>query len=212
MKSSSISQDIAHILLSHHAVFLNPENPFTWTSGLKSPIYCDNRLLISSVEAREIIVKTFIQLIHSMSSVSSIDVIAGCATAGIPWSSWISWELKKPMVYVRSSLKEHGRKKSVEGATQKGQKVILIEDLVSTGKSSIEAVQELRKENVIVENVICLFTYNFPETIQRFNEHHLSLTSLTTFEDLINYAHQEKRIHEQQFKELLSWKNQVKIF
>lgn len=134
----STAEEIANILLKEKAVFLRPEDPFTWTSGIKSPVYCDNRLLISSVPSRETIIEAFVEYVKPL----KVDIIAGTATAGIPWAAWIAHALQLPLVYIRSSSKDHGRQNAIEGSTKAGQKAVLIEDLISTGKSSVAAAKE----------------------------------------------------------------------
>ena len=163
------AQTVANILLSEKAVFLRPEEPFTWTSGIKSPVYCDNRLLISTVNSRKTIIKAFAEL----ASQYQVDLIAGTATAGIPWAAWIANELNLPMVYVRSSSKEHGRQNAIEGAVKPGQKSVLIEDLISTGKSSIAAAEKLREAGVEVKSIPGIFTYNFLEAQEIFKRNNL---------------------------------------
>ena len=133
----STAETVAKILLDEKAVFLRPEDPFTWTSGIKSPVYCDNRLLISTVESRSVIVKAFADAIRPL----NVSCIAGTATAGIPWAAWIAMELKLPLIYVRSSVKDHGRQNVIEGSAAPGSTTVLIEDLISTGKSSIAAAR-----------------------------------------------------------------------
>ena len=140
------AQQVANILLKEKAVFLRPHEPFTWTSGIKSPVYCDNRLLISTVDSRDYIIKAFADAVKEL----NVDVVAGTATAGIPWAAWIAQELKLPLIYVRSSSKDHGRQNAIEGSTKPGQKTVLIEDLISTGKSSIAAGEKLREAGLLL--------------------------------------------------------------
>lgn len=202
---NSIEQNIAHMLLEEKAVFLRPDEPFTWTSGIKSPIYCDNRLLISKVEARDFIVKAFLELIRPLKP----DVIAGTATAGIPWGAWIAYELKLPFVYVRSGDKGHGRKNSIEGEIQKGQKAVLIEDLISTGKSSIEAARKLMDQEVDVVRVLSIFTYNFKDADTAFKEAGLEYSSLSNFEILAKVAYDNETLNDVALKQVLDWRQSV---
>ena len=118
----NISSEVAKILLKEKAVFLRPDDPFTWTSGIKSPVYCDNRLLISTVTSREFIIQAFCEKVRKM----NVNLIAGTATAGIPWAAWIAHELKLPLVYIRSSSKDHGRQNAIEGSVTAGQKSVLM--------------------------------------------------------------------------------------
>lgn len=201
----SIEQNIAAILLKQKAVFLSPEAPFTWTSGIKSPIYCDNRLLISNVEAREFIIRAFTELIRPHTP----DLIAGTATAGIPWGAWVAHELKLPFCYVRSDAKAHGRKNAIEGGITKGQKVILIEDLISTGKSAIGAALKLREEELEVIKVMSIFSYQFEEAEKAFAQNNLSYTSLSNFEILTKVAYDNETLNEATFKQVLDWRQSV---
>jgi orotate phosphoribosyltransferase len=201
----NIPKSIAKILLQEKAVFLRPQDPFTWTSGIKSPVYCDNRLLISTVEARSQIVRAFCDEIRKL----NVDVVAGTATAGIPWAAWIAMELKLPMVYVRSSSKEHGRKNAIEGSLKEKARVILIEDLISTGKSSIAAARHLQEAGAEVEVVFSLFTYGFNEASEVFKAAGLRAQSLTTFEVLASVAYDEKMVNEEDLKHVLEWRKSV---
>lgn len=199
------SETVAKILLKEKAVFLRPEDPFTWTSGIKSPVYCDNRLLISTVESRDIIIKAFTDAIRKL----NVDIIAGTATAGIPWAAWIAFELKLPLVYVRSSSKDHGRQNAIEGATHPGQKTVLIEDLISTGKSSIAAARKLQEAGVEVKSIMSIFTYDFEQAKDIFKNNDLNYSSLSTFEVLAKVAYHEKMLDEKALKTVLEWRKSV---
>lgn len=201
----TIAHSVAGILLKEKAVFLRPEEPFTWTSGIKSPVYCDNRLLISTVESRETIIKAFAEKVRSL----QVDVVAGTATAGIPWAAWIAYELKLPLVYVRSSSKDHGRQNAIEGAVKAGQKTVLIEDLISTGKSSIAAAQKLKEAGVIVKSLMSIFTYDFPQAKDIFQRENLPTESLSTFEILAKVAYDQKMLNEQALNQVLEWRKSV---
>lgn len=203
----STAAQVAKILLKEKAVFLRPEEPFTWTSGIKSPVYCDNRLLISTVESREYIIKAFVEAIRPM----NVNVIAGTATAGIPWAAWIAHEMKLPLVYVRSSSKDHGRQNAIEGATQPGQKTVLIEDLISTGKSSIAAADKLKEAGVQVTSVMSIFTYNFSQAIDVFKNAGYTTSSLTNFEILAKVAYDDKMLNEAALNQVLDWRKNVKF-
>lgn len=201
----SIQNIIAKTLLQEKAVFLRPHEPFTWTSGIKSPVYCDNRLLISTIEARSQIVSAFCEEIRKM----NVDVIAGTATAGIPWAAWIAMELKLPMVYIRSTSKDHGRKNAIEGALRANARVVLIEDLISTGKSSIAAAKHLQDAGAQVETVFSLFTYGFQEAANVFRTAGLTSRSLTDFDVLASVAYDEKMVNEADLKHVLEWRKSV---
>ncbi len=200
-----IDQQVARTLLKEQAVFLRPHEPFTWTSGIKSPVYCDNRLLISTVESRDMIVKAFAQKVKAQ----NVDVVAGTATAGIPWAAWIAMELKLPLIYVRSSNKEHGRQNAIEGKAQAGQKTILIEDLISTGKSSIAAAQKLKEADLKVDTVLSIFTYDFKEAQTVFQNAGLKAESLTTFDVLAQVAYDDKMLDAATLTQVLSWRKSV---
>jgi orotate phosphoribosyltransferase len=200
-------EEIAKILLSEKAVFLRPEEPFTWTSGIKSPVYCDNRLLISTVISREMIIKSFVDFIKPL----NIDLVAGTATAGIPWAAWIAHALKLPLVYIRSSSKDHGRQNAIEGAVKEGQKAVLIEDLVSTGKSSIAAAKKLQEAEVEISRIVSIFSYQFADTDKIFKENNLHIHSLTNFEILAKVAYDNRMLNSEALKQVLEWKESVKF-
>ena len=177
---------IAESLLKINAVSLSLNPPFTWVSGIKSPIYCDNRLFISYVEERRKVVDAFIEKIKS--SGLDFNVIAGTATSAIPFAAWISEKLSLPMVYVRAEKKQHGRGKSVEGKLNNGDKVIVIEDLISTGKSSVQVVKNLREEGAEVVGVFSIFSYQFKKAEDNFNSVGLKYVSLENIESLLKHA------------------------
>lgn len=201
------AENIAKILLKEKAVFLRPSDPFTWTSGIKSPVYCDNRLLISSVESREFIIKAFVEAIKPM----NVNLIAGTATAGIPWAAWIAHEMKLPLVYVRSSSKDHGRQNAIEGSVSPGQKTVLIEDLISTGKSSIAAGEKLKEAGVEVASIMSIFTYNFAQAQEVFRTAGFATSSLSNFEILAKVAYDEKMLDQAALNQVLEWRKNVKF-
>lgn len=205
-----MSQDallVAEALLDKKAVFLRPEDPFTWTSGIKSPIYCDNRMLISQVESRRFITKAFVRMVHAKGL--SPQVIAGTATAGIPWAAWIAEEMSLPMVYVRSSAKSHGRQNLIEGQLAPGSNVLLVEDLISTGKSSLQAVEALRQAEAKVLAVIGLFHYNFSQAHEVFTRHQVTCHPLCTLDDMLKWATDNGKLQPAQAKDILSWRQSV---
>lgn len=199
------AQAIAQILLKEKAVFLRPEQPFTWTSGIVSPVYCDNRLLISTVSPRDSIVSAFCEKIKPL----NVSVIAGTATAGIPWAAWIAMKMNLPLIYVRSSSKEHGRKNAVEGQAPQGSKCVLIEDLISTGKSSIEAAEKLKDANIKVEKVMSIFSYDFQQAAEAFSRAGLAYEALSTFEVLAQVAFSNKEFDEKTLNQVLEWRKGV---
>ena len=163
-----MKKKIAANLLSIGAVSLQPETPFTWASGIKSPIYCDNRLTLGYPEIRKNIATGLVQLIEE--KFGTVDVIAGTATAGIPHAAWTSDLMNLPMVYVRSSAKGHGKGNQIEGPITAGQKVVVVEDLISTGGSVITCVEALREACCEVVGVVSIFTYNLPAAVEKFEE------------------------------------------
>lgn len=199
------AQNVAKILLKEKAVFLRPHDLFTWTSGIKSPVYCDNRLLISTVESRGIIVKAFCKKLEGL----ELDCIAGTATAGIPWAAWIAYEMKLPMIYVRSSSKEHGRQNAIEGFAAAGSKCVLIEDLISTGKSSIAAAKKLQEAELSVLKVLSIFTYGFSQVDQLFAEAGISFESLSHFDILARVAYDDKVLDSKTLDQVIEWRKGV---
>lgn len=202
-----ISRDIARTLLQERAVFLRPEEPFTWASGILSPVYCDNRLLISTVQPREMIVDAFCEEISRLKP----DIITGTATAGIPWAAFVAQKLGLPMAYVRSSSKDHGRQNAVEGKVTRGMKTVLMEDLISTGKSSIAAARKLQEEGVEVTKIFSLFTYGFAEADKVFTDAGFSSQSLTNFDILAQVAFDDKLLDRSTLDQVLNWRKSVKF-
>lgn len=199
------AQNVARLLLKEKAVFLRPHDLFTWTSGIKSPVYCDNRLLISTVESRASIIKSFCAKIAPL----KVECIAGTATAGIPWAAWIAYELKLPMIYVRSSSKEHGRQNAIEGAMPAGSNCVLIEDLISTGKSSIAAANKLIEADLKVSKVMSIFTYGFSEVDGLFQNAGLAFESLSNFDVLARVAYDDKVLDSKTLDQVLEWRKSV---
>lgn len=178
----SNQSQVALALLHAHAVLLRPHEPFTFASGIKSPIYCDNRLLIGDVATRQIISDAFAAL------VTDADVVAGTATAGIPWAAWVAERTARPMAYVRSGAKTHGRGRQVEGADIKGKRVLLLEDTVSTGESAVTAIEALYTEGASAVTCACIFTYGWQATFDRFVAANAPLTPLTWLTPVLDAA------------------------
>lgn len=200
MDPSDLAYQTAQLLLEVGAVALRPGDPFRFASGLFSPIYCDNRVLISYPRQRSTITQGFAQLLQKRGL--QTDVIAGTATAGIPHAAWLAAELGLPMVYVRSRSKGHGKEQWVEGVLQSGQSVIVVEDLVTTGGSVLKTVRALRQYQpataqgeksaaIQVEHVLSIFSYGFPETAETFAQEGVRLHSLTTLPALLEVAIEE---------------------
>lgn len=177
--------EVARRLLEIKAVKLSPRDPFTWASGILSPIYCDNRVALSHPAVR-----TF--LVHCLVAQSAVfepfDVVAGVATAGIPHGVLLADKLDKPFVYVRSSAKDHGRRNLIEGELQAGQRVLVIEDLISTGGSCLTAVEALRDAGALVCGVLAIFQYGFPKARAAFANHHVEFQTLTQYDTLLQEA------------------------
>lgn len=180
------SKDVAKELIEIGCIQFNVDHPYTWVSGIKSPIYCDNRKINSYVESRRKILKSFINLIDD--KFSSCDVIAGVATGGIPMGVMIADRLIKPFIYVRQEPKEHGLRKQVEGVFEIGDNVVLIEDHVSTGGSSIKAIAGLREVGLNVQCIISIVTYGFDTSLERFKENNITSYSLTNLDVIIEVA------------------------
>ena len=197
-------QAIAEHLLSIKAVSLKPNDPFTWSSGLKSPIYCDNRLTMSYPSVRKEIAQGLAELIQE--NFPDANVIAGTATAGIPHAAWVSEILDLPMVYVRSSAKGHGKGNQIEGIVQEGDKIVVVEDLISTGGSSIKCVQALREAGCVVRGVVSIFTYELEKASTAFMEEDVPYYSLTDFTTLTEAAKDKEYILEEELASLRQWK------
>jgi orotate phosphoribosyltransferase len=194
---------IAEKLLTINAVALKPNEPFTWTSGLRSPIYCDNRLTLSYPEVRKAIAQGLQAII--LEKYPAAEVIAGTATAGIPHAAWVSDLLNLPMCYVRSKAKGHGKGNQIEGKVEKGQKVVVVEDLISTGGSVITAVQALREAGCEVLGVVSIFTYGLEKGKEAFEQEEIQSESLTDFANLVEVAIEKGYISKNDQESLLSW-------
>lgn len=199
-----MKREIAAALLEIEAVSLQPETPFTWSSGLKSPIYCDNRLTLSYPDVRRKVAEGLKNLI--VEHFPDADVIAGTATAGIPHAAWVSELLNLPMSYVRSKAKGHGKGNQIEGRVTKGQKVVVVEDLISTGGSVIEAVQALREAGCEVLGVVAIFTYELEKGEQQLKAAGISAYSLTDFTTLSNLAEEKGLISKGNLESLSEWR------
>lgn len=197
--------EIARDLLAIKAVQIKTDSYFTWTSGIKSPIYCDNRLTMSYPDIRTKIIKAFVQKLAE--SDIKPDVIAGCATAGIPHAAWLADELNLPMVYVRSSPKGHGKGNQIEGKIEKGDKVIVIEDLISTGGSAIEAANVLKQDGANVLGVLAIFTYGLKKATEHFNKEEIEFDTITSFDYLVEALLVDGAITEEEQTSLLKWRN-----
>ncbi|GKV67742.1 orotate phosphoribosyltransferase [Sporosarcina sp. NCCP-2716] len=200
--------EIAKILLHAGAVTLSPDEPFTWASGIQSPIYCDNRLIMSDPGGRRRVAEGMSEVIRTKYPETTL--IAGTATAGIPHAAWIADILGLPMVYIRSKAKGHGRSKQIEGKAKPGDRAIIVEDLISTGGSSLTAAAALREEGVHVEGVVSIFTYGLESADRAFEEAGLTYTSLTDFHALAEVATRTGAIRKESVGPLLDWHEKLK--
>ena len=197
------SKQIAKILLEIKAVTLNVKEPYKYSSGIVSPIYCDNRLLLSYPKQRQKVRDAFIEIIRS--NKLNFDIVGGTATAGIPHAAWLADALQKPMIYIRSKSKGYGKNKLIEGNLTNGQKVLIIDDLVSTGGSCCEAVQTVRSEGGIAEDCLAIFTYQLTQSEQNFKKARVNLYFLTNLSILLDTAVYDNYITLKDKKSVLEW-------
>lgn len=201
-------REIAKILLKLKAVTLSPEDPYTWASGIKSPIYCDNRLTLSYPEDRSTVEKGLVDLIKDQ--YPEVQYIMGTATAGIPHAAIIADKMGLPMGFVRSSNKDHGKQNKIEGARIEGAKVVVIEDLFSTGGSSIEAAKALEEVGYEILGIVSIFTYNMKNAEENFKAAGFKHHSLTNFDELIEVAHEMDYIKESEIEKLKLFRDNPK--
>lgn len=195
--------NIAEFLLQIKAIKLQPDAPFTWASGWKSPIYCDNRITLSYPKVRTYIRQEFVEAI--LKEFGKPDVIAGVATGGIAQGALIAQEMGLPFVYIRSEAKKHGLTNMIEGIVEKGQSVVVIEDLVSTGGSSLKAVEALRNAGCEVKGMAAIFTYGFKVAVENFKKANCKLVTLSNYSTLIKQALQSNYITDKDLKSLQKW-------
>lgn len=199
-----VKKQIAGRLLDIQAVSLKPNDPFTWSSGLRSPIYCDNRLTLSYPEIRKEIAQGLQELI--LTHFPETEMVAGTATAGIPHAAWVSDVLELPMCYVRSKAKGHGKGNQIEGAVVPGQKVVVVEDLISTGGSVISAVEALREAGCEVVGAVAIFTYELEKGKDLLREAGVEVYSLTDFTTLSEVAREREEISDSDLEKLAEWR------
>jgi orotate phosphoribosyltransferase len=208
--NNNTAQQTAELLLQINAIKLNSKNPFTWASGWKSPIYCDNRLILSFPEVRDFIKKEFAtQIIEKF---GKPDVIAGVATGAIGIGILVAEVLNLPFVYVRPEAKKHGRQNQVEGNLEKNQKVVVIEDLISTGGSSLMAVEALRNEGADILGMAAIFTYGFPISGAKIAEANLEVYTLSNYENLIEKAVEKNYVSNEEIETLKKWNENPAIW
>lgn len=201
----TVEQEVAEGLLKINAVKLSPTDPFTWASGWKSPIYCDNRKALSYPEIRVIVVEGFVQI--TKTHFPTTTCIAGVATAGIAWGSLLASALELPFCYVRPKPKEHGMGNQIEGFIPPNAKILVIEDLISTGKSSLQVCEVLKKQNHHVLGMASIFTYGFEAAANAFIDAGLPLYSLTNYSVLLQIALKQNSISPEQLPLLENWRN-----
>jgi len=210
MNGISTAKAIAAQLLEIGAVHLRPDQPFTWTSGIKSPIYCDNRVTMSYPAVRRLIAGAFARTIREQ--FPEVQVVAGTATAGIPHAAWVAEQLDLPMIYVRDKAKAHGRQNQIEGVLQAGQKVVVIEDLVSTGGSSLKAAEAVRAEGGEVLGIVAIFSYQFPAAEALFREAGVPHVTLSHYTALLEAARERGVIDAEQERVLADWRQSPQTF
>lgn len=202
-----LERKLAKDLLAIQAVALRPNDYFTWTSGIKSPIYCDNRITMSYPSIRREIAAGMVEVIKE--KYPAVEVIAGTATAGIPHAAWVSELLDLPMIYVRDSAKKHGKTNQIEGRVLEGQKVVIIEDLISTGLSSLKVAKALREAGAEVLGVVAIFSYELTKAHEDFSQAGVEYITLTNYPVLVKEAVDSEYIHQEDVEKLLEWRNQL---
>ena len=200
---NNYQEETAKILLDINAIKLNPNEPFTWASGWKSPIYCDNRIILSNPEIRNTIKIYLAQVMDE--NFEKPDAIAGVATGAIGIGMLVAEYLDLPFIYVRPEAKKHGRKNQIEGEIEKGKKVMVIEDLISTGKSSIGAIRALKSYGLNVVGMIAIFTYEFSVSKDNFNREEINVKTLSNYSTLLRIAQKTQYISEIECKMLEKW-------
>ena len=201
--NKSTAKKTAEVLLQINAIKLSPKDPFTWASGWKSPIYCDNRILLSFPAIRTFVREEMGK--HIEAHYGKPDVIAGVATGAIGIGALVAEYLGLPFIYVRPEPKKHGRQNQIEGFIQKGQNVVVVEDLISTGKSSLNAVRALKAAEVNVKGMVAIFSYGFDVAKQNFEEEQLTLHTLSNYESVLEQALDTNYINNEQLETLSQW-------
>lgn len=203
MGNMNIANEVAEKLLQINAVKLNPQNPFTWASGIQSPIYCDNRLVLSFPHVRSFVIEAFVE---KAAQFEPFDIIAGVATAGIPHGALLADRLEKPFIYVREKAKSHGRQNQIEGNIFEGARILLIEDLISTGGSSLKAVETLREAGCEVVGILAIFSYGFQKATDVFNAARCPFDTLSNYNVLVEKAIEKHYISPNDLETLQHWR------
>ncbi|MDR0982632.1 MAG: orotate phosphoribosyltransferase [Culturomica sp.] len=207
---NTVAENVAASLLKIKAIKLEPEHPFTWASGWKSPIYCDNRKTLSYPDVRDYIRDQFVNVIKE--NYPDVEVIAGVATGAIAQGVLVAQALNLPFVYVRSSAKSHGLENLIEGDFKSGSKVVVIEDLISTGGSSLQAVEALRNAGGKVLGMVAIFTYGFQKAIDNFEKAACALTTLSNYNSMIDLAFKTGYIKEEDVNKLKEWRKSPETY
>ena len=200
-----IAKKTSELLLQINAIKFNHKNPYTWASGWKSPIYCDNRMILSYPEIRKYIYEKLAEIISN--KYPQTELIAGVATGAIGIGMLVAHKLNKPFIYVRSNPKVHGRKNLIEGYFQKNSKVVVIEDLISTGGSSLKACNSLKNEGLNLQGMVSIFNYDFELSKNNFLKNNIEYFSLSSFTHLLDYANEQKFFNEEEMEHILSWRD-----
>ncbi len=206
----NIATETAELLLKIKAIKLNPTEPFTWASGWKSPIYCDNRITLSFVAIRNYLRENITTIIED--KYGKPDVIAGVATGAIALGVLVAQELGVPFIYVRPEPKKHGRKNQIEGYLESGQNVVVVEDLISTGKSSLNAVIALKEANANVKGMVAIFNYGFEIAKENFEKAGIELTTLSNYDNLIEQALKTNYVSENDLESLKQWRENPSVW
>lgn len=201
---NTAASEIAQKLLQIQAVKLATDKPYTWASGWKSPIYCDNRKALGYPHVRDFIKSELAAVIFEQ--FANADAIAGVATAGVPWAAMAADQLKLPFMYVRPKPKEHGMGNQIEGLYTKGQRVVVVEDLISTGNSSLAVCKVLQNEGLVVDGMVAIFTYGFEQAMQAFEQAGIKLVTLSNYNALLELAQANGSVNEEQKNTLLKWR------
>ena len=199
----NIANEVAEKLLQINAVKLSPQNPFTWASGIQSPIYCDNRLVLSFPAVRSFVIQAFVE---KSAQFGAFDIVAGVATAGIPHGALLADRLEKPFIYVREKAKSHGRQNQIEGNIFAGAKILVIEDLISTGGSSLKAVETLREAGCEVVGIMAIFSYGFQKATDVFSAAKCPFDTLSQYSVLVEKAVEMKYISPDDLETLQNWR------
>ncbi|MCD6229421.1 MAG: orotate phosphoribosyltransferase [Candidatus Diapherotrites archaeon] len=202
MEFSSV---VAKALLDLKAVSINTTEPFRYSSGILSPIYTDCRILISDTIKRKLVVDCFVEVLEKKIGLDNVDLLAGTATAGIPHAAFIAERLDLPMIYVRAKKKEHGKKNLIEGKIEKGQRVVVVEDLISTGGSSINVANAIREEGGIVNNCKAIFSYGFESSKTAFEENNIKLNCLSNLPELLKVAVENNYLSSDEQEQVMDW-------